>query len=169
MPCPVARQRRTKHGFYPTEALAVTRRGSRPLSPPVGRRRGDWTGGCRVLPKLWYVVPFPAPTRRHRAPEPCGPSRARAAAVLSEHEPRQPVYHFCPFRDRQDQPGQRTGASPARRSGLHLPRSEEHTSELQSRGHLVCRLLLEKKNNTPKRKCSCSISLSYKSCNRSIG
>src|SRR5690625_688369 len=27
-----------------------------------------------------------------------------------------------------------------------LARSEEHTSELQSRGHLVCRLLLEKKN-----------------------
>src|SRR3989442_4714019 len=27
-------------------------------------------------------------------------------------------------------------------------RSEEHTSELQSRPHLVCRLLLEKKNNT---------------------
>src|SRR5690625_3931506 len=33
---------------------------------------------------------------------------------------------------------------------LRLPkefRSEEHTSELQSRGHLVCRLLLEKKKN----------------------
>src|SRR5690625_6362403 len=28
------------------------------------------------------------------------------------------------------------------------PRSEKHTSELQSRGHLVCRLLLEKKNKT---------------------
>src|SRR3989442_10442005 len=27
-------------------------------------------------------------------------------------------------------------------------RSEEHTSELQSRPHLVCRLLLEKKNTT---------------------
>src|SRR5690625_7108988 len=27
----------------------------------------------------------------------------------------------------------------------HVSRSEEHTSELQSRGHLVCRLLLEKK------------------------
>src|SRR5437660_6930470 len=26
-----------------------------------------------------------------------------------------------------------------------MTRSEEHTSELQSRGHLVCRLLLEKK------------------------
>src|SRR5216684_9332140 len=29
-------------------------------------------------------------------------------------------------------------------------RSEEHTSELQSRLHLVCRLLLEKKNNNTK-------------------
>src|SRR5437660_10332184 len=28
-------------------------------------------------------------------------------------------------------------------------RSEEHTSELQSRGHLVCRLLLEKKKKRP--------------------
>src|SRR5690625_7027205 len=30
---------------------------------------------------------------------------------------------------------------------LQQRRSEEHTSELQSRGHLVCRLLLEKKKN----------------------
>src|SRR2546429_4120768 len=29
----------------------------------------------------------------------------------------------------------------------HQQRSEEHTSELQSRLHLVCRLLLEKKNH----------------------
>src|SRR3712207_7998406 len=29
-------------------------------------------------------------------------------------------------------------------------RSEEHTSELQSRQYLVCRLLLEKKKNTPR-------------------
>src|SRR5690554_8099124 len=38
--------------------------------------------------------------------------------------------------------------------GNELPRgeirSEEHTSELQSRPHLVCRLLLEKKKNTEK-------------------
>src|SRR6478752_7843889 len=32
----------------------------------------------------------------------------------------------------------------------HRPRSEEHTSELQSRLHLVCRLLLEKKKNNTK-------------------
>src|SRR5690625_6010110 len=31
------------------------------------------------------------------------------------------------------------------RRGEAQDRSEEHTSELQSRGHLVCRLLLEKK------------------------
>src|SRR3989449_5050119 len=32
---------------------------------------------------------------------------------------------------------------------LSLRRSEEHTSELQSRLHLVCRLLLEKKKTSP--------------------
>src|SRR5262245_63099249 len=34
---------------------------------------------------------------------------------------------------------------------VRSPRSEEHTSELQSLRHLVCRLLLEKKNKTKKR------------------
>src|SRR5215510_13087860 len=33
-----------------------------------------------------------------------------------------------------------------------LKRSEEHTSELQSRGHLVCRRLLAKKKNTARRR-----------------
>src|SRR5690625_6091107 len=33
----------------------------------------------------------------------------------------------------------------AKGNDLEALRSEEHTSELQSRGHLVCRLLLEKK------------------------
>src|SRR5439155_25190700 len=37
---------------------------------------------------------------------------------------------------------------PARRRTHGQARSEEHTSELQSRGHLVCRLLLEKKKKT---------------------
>src|SRR3712207_6941483 len=32
--------------------------------------------------------------------------------------------------------------------GVEQPRSEEHTSELQSRQYLVCRLLLEKKKKT---------------------
>src|SRR5690349_24171476 len=38
------------------------------------------------------------------------------------------------------------------------PRSDEHTSELQSRRHLVCRLLLPKKNIL------CSFPLSFSSC-----
>src|SRR6266508_6510020 len=41
----------------------------------------------------------------------------------------------CPERRRSD----------GERCRQHEERSEEHTSELQSRGHLVCRLLLEKK------------------------
>src|SRR3989442_8645324 len=36
----------------------------------------------------------------------------------------------------------------AERSSRTSRRSEEHTSELQSRPHLVCRLLLEKKKQT---------------------
>src|SRR5207253_6878863 len=36
-------------------------------------------------------------------------------------------------------------------SPLLVARSEEHTSELQSRGHLVCRLLLEKKKKKKKK------------------
>src|SRR5688572_31530082 len=39
----------------------------------------------------------------------------------------------------------RTGARP-RSYAMKSPRSEEHTSELQSQSNLVCRLLLEKKN-----------------------
>src|SRR3712207_9475133 len=50
--------------------------------------------------------------------------------------------------------GSRSTSSRARRARRlrtsrrsdHLIRSEEHTSELQSRQYLVCRLLLEKKN-----------------------
>src|SRR2546422_4657749 len=46
--------------------------------------------------------------------------------------------------------GSRAGRAPEARRGIRLERSEEHTSELQSRLHLVCRLLLEKKK---KNKC----------------
>src|SRR3989442_11782339 len=38
----------------------------------------------------------------------------------------------------------------ARPDDVRQQRSEEHTSELQSRPHLVCRLLLEKKKNITK-------------------
>src|SRR5687767_15662549 len=52
--------------------------------------------------------------------------------------------------------GRQRGPDAAERLGLDAekardalqPRSEEHTSELQSLAYLVCRLLLEKKNKT---------------------
>src|SRR5258708_17652317 len=50
---------------------------------------------------------------------------------------------------------------------LSLPRpearSEEHTSELQSPDHLVCRLLLEKKNKPVRQRCP------VRWCRRSLG
>src|SRR5207249_9727040 len=51
------------------------------------------------------------------------------------------------FRSRCARPGQlEPAAKPVGESRPTFPRSEEHTSELQSRFDLVCRLLLEKKN-----------------------
>src|SRR5439155_6292264 len=47
----------------------------------------------------------------------------------------------CPTPSAASGPGHPAAESAAAK------RSEEHTSELQSRGHLVCRLLLEKKKN----------------------
>src|SRR3712207_7466860 len=43
--------------------------------------------------------------------------------------------------------GQPAGSTQVSRAGGTTKRSEEHTSELQSRQYLVCRLLLEKKKN----------------------
>src|SRR5690625_6704765 len=47
--------------------------------------------------------------------------------------------------------GPTAGAQSIVRTAQAAERSEEHTSELQSRGHLVCRLLLEKKKTSKKR------------------
>src|SRR3712207_8387439 len=49
-----------------------------------------------------------------------------------------------PFADRLGS----EGGDPEPQDRLCAPRSEEHTSELQSRQYLVCRLLLEKKKST---------------------
>src|SRR3712207_7265877 len=51
--------------------------------------------------------------------------------------------------------------APRRRHKAARDRSEEHTSELQSRQYLVCRLLLEKKKRIPDSSC---ISTANASC-----
>src|SRR2546430_5815797 len=47
--------------------------------------------------------------------------------------------------------GSRQGVRGPRRGARLRGRSEEHTSELQSQSNLVCRLLLEKKKEKPRR------------------
>src|SRR5437879_10261929 len=54
---------------------------------------------------------------------------------------------------------QRVG--PSRNFGVVRKRSEEHTSELQSPMYLVCRLLLEKKNNIQNRQRLDSVSTEH--------
>src|SRR5438477_3709781 len=65
-----------------------------------------------------------------------------------------PTAAGSPARDRNlSAVRQRIGARPGNRSCRpHHPRSEEHTSELQSHVNLVCRLLLEKKKKKTTKK-----------------
>src|SRR5207253_5215281 len=105
-----------------------------------------------ILPSsffFYYYVHHPAlhsfPTRR--------------SSDLGSQESQNGIGGFCilesDYLDSQP-PGRRSFIEPAgillrthfgeeRTFRVYETRSEEHTSELQSRGHLVCRLLLEKK------------------------
>src|SRR3712207_8368756 len=73
---------------------------------------------------------------------------------------RSPEQPRCPYpqnrRNRYEEhhdadPSQPLGHAAPEEDGRRLGRSEEHTSELQSRQYLVCRLLLEKKKNNNQR------------------
>src|SRR5690348_7371950 len=72
--------------------------------------------------------------------------------------------HYYLYRDRihakVSTPGITAGALQTP-PGTREHRSEEHTSELQSPVHLVCRLLLEKKKNNKKKKNSSSTLYEY--------
>src|SRR3712207_7909239 len=60
-----------------------------------------------------------------------------------------PALAWCRQRWRcSARPRRRLSAFAPRLAATSRRRSEEHTSELQSRQYLVCRLLLEKKKNT---------------------
>src|SRR5690625_7492955 len=82
---------------------------------PSGRHRAQWV-----------YIRQPHPRRYSRHLEPQGRVRRRRAA-------------------RGLGTGKLGGHPGGRSDHQGGQRSEEHTSELQSRGHLVCRLLLEKK------------------------
>src|SRR2546429_4560983 len=72
---------------------------------------------------------FPYTTLFRSRSSPRRPNRGHCLLYLVESRPKTP-FHSSP--------------------GIPILRSEEHTSELQSRLHLVCRLLLEKKKKPKK-------------------
>src|SRR2546422_7738354 len=73
-------------------------------------------------------------------------SQRRASARL---HPRQPTFSAAQSAFASTRLHRATSANGTRPSAVN--RSEEHTSELQSRLHLVCRLLLEKKKKKNKK------------------
>src|SRR5690625_5498319 len=77
------------------------------------------------------------------------PGRTPAVAASDAIPDELPEFR-CPTR-----PARHTAGNPRPQGSCEcegpVPRSEEHTSELQSRGHIVCRLLLEKKKRLEKR------------------
>src|SRR3712207_7249948 len=81
------------------------------------------------------LFPYTTLFRSSLAPSVNAAQAGRLVVVKVDGLPYESVDRFVRERD------PRTGKS-------QLPRSEEHTSELQSRQYLVCRLLLEKKRHS---------------------
>src|SRR5690606_41464432 len=88
---------------------------------------------------LHDALPICRATTRHRP----RPASYRRAAGPIEDRPRFAARHPTSDRTSVRTPCSRTTRRPRPNN---TTRSEEHTSELQSRENLVCRLLLEKKN-----------------------
>src|SRR5438309_132516 len=86
----------------------------------------------------------PESIRGLRKPPPCGGTRSGKLLSLLERRSRQAgrVHAGQPHPGELQEAAHQLGME----SFLRVNRSEEHTSELQSQFHLVCRLLLEKKN-----------------------
>src|SRR3712207_7695072 len=84
------------------------------------------------------LFPYPTLFRSSRMPSP--PERTTPSSAsqvqLSFPAPASSAFHVS------------RSSAYGRIGRLGSPRSEEHTSELQSRQYLVCRLLLEKKKHT---------------------
>src|SRR5438309_9446975 len=67
------------------------------------------------------------------------------------------LHDALPISDARASPASRCGRGTRAYARAPRRRSEEHTSELQSQFHLVCRLLLEKKKNKEKTLHNCSL------------
>src|SRR5207253_11422481 len=108
------------------------------------------TSACTSIPRSRCDVYRPSSSLHHSPPLPPLPSSPTRRSSDLHRRRDGPRYGIG---SRRRHPGNITEKC---RPALNTPgcisrptasdRSEEHTSELQSRGHLVCRLLLEKKN-----------------------
>src|SRR5207253_4670570 len=87
-----------------------------------------------------YTTLFRSEKPVGRTSSPVSDARARARAIYVRGRSRRAARARRRTAERHAESPPRGAPDAARGS-----RSEEHTSELQSRGHLVCRLLLEKK------------------------
>src|SRR5439155_12992634 len=116
------------------------RRDTSGLASEIRTRQEDGSHPARPRPLLVGALPRGLRVRDGHAGGrrgPAGRPRGRRGADVSRLRPAGAADRHAAH-DRQE--GQ----------GREDPRSEEHTSELQSRGHLVCRLLLEKKKKKNK-------------------
>src|SRR3712207_6914007 len=86
------------------------------------------------------LFPYTTLFRSRSPPRPC-PVPARSRRFLADHRGRGGWHGRASFPHTSSPRTSATHPRPSRGGG----RSEEHTSELQSRQYLVCRLLLEKK------------------------
>src|SRR3712207_7573969 len=87
---------------------------------------------------------FPYTTLFRSGRRPAGVAGDRGGALV--HQPREGPHDAGDASDAAERDAARPQALAV--DGVREPRSEEHTSELQSRQYLVCRLLLEKKKLT---------------------
>src|SRR5205809_8034287 len=67
--------------------------------------------------------------------------------LMIRRPPRSTLFPYTTLFRSEEEFAVHSGSGPFQSTSQGVQRSEEHTSELQSRLHLVCRLLLEKKKN----------------------
>src|SRR5690625_3100223 len=108
-------------------------------------RRGAWTSTCgyrhRPSGPCACARIICASVWRHWASSRCGCASTNVEATMERDEHRRAVA----LGGGEDERVYATGYGELAEAIIACARSEEHTSELQSRGQLVCRLLLEKK------------------------
>src|SRR5699024_11677672 len=102
-------------------------------------RTGSKAGGLNCFPHR-SGTPFTV-GRQDLSPAP-------AAVIATLYTLRRPHHHQQPIFDLQKRPHPARTSPETPGAFRCCPRSEEHTSELQSRFDLVCRLLLEKNKET---------------------